>query len=236
MADVTQLWPSVSSAAAGVAAELRRAVTRGELSPGDQIRQAEWAQRLRVSRVPVREALESLRSEGILSHDHNRGYFVARFGPSEASQIYLMRRFLETEILKNADWPMAQQISRLRAIGQQASDALLARDIDTWTELDRRFVKQLYQLCPLELLRMEAERLWTLSNVYRRLTVLAPEENIRRAALFYAELIDALEVHDRPKMIRLISANRRRAESFYVDVLVHRTWPTRTSDLVASSV
>src|SRR5437763_9725628 len=53
--------------AAGTALrKLRALVVKGELKPGDQIRQDEMAARLGVSRVPLREALRVLATEGLL--------------------------------------------------------------------------------------------------------------------------------------------------------------------------
>src|SRR5262249_58597129 len=96
---------AATSAPAVVAAELRRAIMRGDLLAGEQIRQIDWARRLGVSQVPIREALKTLAAEGILTHGHNRGYFVARFGSSEVAEIYLMRRVLERELLQTIEWP-----------------------------------------------------------------------------------------------------------------------------------
>src|SRR5947207_6600193 len=109
---------------------LRSAILQGNLSPGEQIRQAEWADRLGISRIPVREALKSLAAEGLLSHDHNRGYFVTRFGPLEMAQIYLMRRLLEAELIRGLDLPRPDHIQRLRELGQAAARAKMGEDFD----------------------------------------------------------------------------------------------------------
>jgi len=73
----------VAQPAVPVVNRLREAILAGELSPGEQIRQADWADRLGVSRVPIPEALKALAAEGLLNHDHNRGYFVVRCGPHQ---------------------------------------------------------------------------------------------------------------------------------------------------------
>jgi len=214
-----------------VATEVRKAIVGGELSPGEQIRQAEWAELLRVSRVPVREALKSLASEGILRHDHNRGYFVVRFGPSEVSQIYMLRRLVEAELIRTIEWPSRQRVARMRGIAEQVAASMLDtnRNMDRWNELDHRFLIELYSLSPLELVRAEAERLWTLSNVYRRLTALASFETTRKASRVYPSVVDALELRDRPKMIRLITTQRRGAEELFVRLLQQRSTPAGAS-------
>ena len=62
------------TAAATVLAELRRAISTGELAPGQQLVQESLAERLGVSRVPLREALQVLEGEGQVLHEPHRGY------------------------------------------------------------------------------------------------------------------------------------------------------------------
>lgn len=71
----------------------------GELLPGQSIRQELMAERLQVSRLPVREALDGLTATGLVTHVHNVGYTVTRLDRSEFDQVYLMRALLESEVL-----------------------------------------------------------------------------------------------------------------------------------------
>ena len=56
---------------------LRKDLLTGQLGPGDQIVQESLADRYGVSRVPLREALKTLESEGQVVYYPHRGYFVA---------------------------------------------------------------------------------------------------------------------------------------------------------------
>ncbi|HEX8966864.1 MAG TPA: GntR family transcriptional regulator [Chloroflexota bacterium] len=199
-----------------VVAQLRQAIVRGDLSPGEQIRQAEWAERLGVSRVPIREALEALAAEGLLNHDQNRGYFVTRFGAREVAQIYLMRRLLETELLVSLDWPDAEQLASLERIGRAASAHMLAGDFEQWNELEHRFHQELYALSPLNLVRAEADRLWVLSNVYRVVGFgHADAQHLGYAATYYQRILDALGAHDRSALVHHLREIRERTERRY---------------------
>ena len=64
-----------AKAAQRVAAALQDAIRTGDLLPGEHIRQEVWADRLAVSRLPIREALNTLAADGTVEHDPNRGYF-----------------------------------------------------------------------------------------------------------------------------------------------------------------
>ena len=60
------------------ATRIRGLVMDGILLPGEKLRQLELAEQIGVSRSPLREALRTLESEGILTYEVNRGYVVAR--------------------------------------------------------------------------------------------------------------------------------------------------------------
>src|SRR6188768_3857444 len=88
-----------------VADELRGLIVRGTLLPGEHLGQTQLAERFGRSKVPVREALKLLATEGFLRHDRNRGYFVSRLDLHEARQLYSLRRWIESQLLETAEWP-----------------------------------------------------------------------------------------------------------------------------------
>lgn len=209
-----------------VAASLRSAIVQGSLSPGEQIRQAEWADRLGTSRIPVREALKSLAAEGLLSHDHNRGYFVTRFGPLEMAQIYLMRRLLEAELIRSLDLPRPGHITRLRELGNAAARAKMGEDFDSWNELEHRFHTEMYALSSMNLVRDEFERLWLLSNIYRHLNMASLGLSADAPAVtYYTSMVDGLERDDHDRMIALMTALRAGSERRYTELLSRRPIP-----------
>jgi DNA-binding GntR family transcriptional regulator len=206
-----------------IASVLRAAIVQGDLSPGEQIRQAEWAERLGTSRIPVREALKSLAAEGLLSHDHNRGYFVTRFGPHEMAQVYLMRRLLESALLHSLSTPTAGQLEALRSLADAAAATKMGEDFDEWNTLEHRFHSELYALSPLNLVRDEFERLWWLSNIYRHLNMrsvgLPPDA---ASVTYYAAMTDALLVEDRERMVELMTHLREGSQRRYIEILERR--------------
>jgi DNA-binding GntR family transcriptional regulator len=206
-----------------IATALRAAIVQGDLSPGEQIRQAEWAERLGTSRIPVREALKSLAAEGLLSHDHNRGYFVTRFGPHEMAQVYLMRRLLESALLRSLVRPPSDQLEPLREIASASAEAKMAEDFDDWNALEHRFHSELYALSPLNLVRDEFERLWWLSNIYRHLNMRSvglPADS--PAVSYYADMLDAFQAHDLERMVELMTHLREGSERRYIEILERR--------------
>ncbi|WP_346893990.1 GntR family transcriptional regulator [uncultured Roseibium sp.] len=184
---------------AEVAEAIRQAIRAGDLLPGMQVKQADWAQRLGVSRVPVREALGILESEGLLAHEPHQGFAVATLTDSEIRQLYLLRRLIDREIAATVVWPTEAVLDQLRAIDQQAEAAIAANDIAQWLSSNDRFVLGVYALCPLEILVGEATKLWRRTETVRSSRVryewntLSPEA-IRQTV---GRILKMLETQDR---------------------------------------
>src|SRR5690242_1762070 len=71
--------------------EILGRIMRGELAPGSRINEPDVAERLGISRVPVREALRALESSGLVVSRKNAGVFVRELSPSEVSELYELR-------------------------------------------------------------------------------------------------------------------------------------------------
>jgi DNA-binding GntR family transcriptional regulator len=74
---------------------LRRELISGTYRPGDRLREEEVAQRLRVSRTPVREALGRLVAKGLVVSSGGRGLVVRALETSQVVELYAMREILE---------------------------------------------------------------------------------------------------------------------------------------------
>src|SRR5690606_1174374 len=80
---------------ASIAEVLRNAVLAGEFAPGERLREVVLSERLRVSRTPIRAALQALAGEGLLVHNPNRGYHVREYSVDDIVQAYEIRASLE---------------------------------------------------------------------------------------------------------------------------------------------
>jgi DNA-binding GntR family transcriptional regulator len=78
-----------------VTSELRRLIIEFELPPGTHLVESKLAQRLGVSRNPVREALRILATEGFVRVTPRRGSFVAHLTPQDAENLFDVRLGLE---------------------------------------------------------------------------------------------------------------------------------------------
>lgn len=83
------------STASLVASRVREAIARGDIAPGDQLGEADYAAQLGVSRGPLREGLQRLTQEGLLVAHRNRGLFVIEMDPETITDIYVAREAVE---------------------------------------------------------------------------------------------------------------------------------------------
>jgi DNA-binding GntR family transcriptional regulator len=82
--------------------QVRNAILRGSLSPGEHLVETTIAEQLGVSRAPVREALSALEREGVILYVPRKGYFVIDFTPKDIEEIYSLRLMLEIGALRRS--------------------------------------------------------------------------------------------------------------------------------------
>ncbi|MBA2689786.1 MAG: FCD domain-containing protein [Burkholderiales bacterium] len=86
---------SLTSALKG---ELERLIFNGEIKAGERLNETVLAARFRTSRGPVREALQALGEQGLVSFTRNRGAFIRRVSAEEALELYGIRAALEDQV------------------------------------------------------------------------------------------------------------------------------------------
>ncbi|WP_396924985.1 GntR family transcriptional regulator [Mycolicibacterium sp.] len=110
-----------------VAGHLREAIMTGVLRPGTFIRLDETAARLGVSITPVREALLTLRGEGMVALEPRRGYVVQPLSRQDVADIYWLQATIAKELVSSAaDRLTDEQIDEL----ERANEALAAAVAD----------------------------------------------------------------------------------------------------------
>lgn len=146
--------------------DLRYRIVSGQLSAGEQVRQEETAQRLSLSRAPIREALRVLADQGLLEHRVHVGYFVKKRSASELQQIYLMLEFLETRVMETLAEPSVEVVERLESLNDDMALYVSAEDWSPMIDLNRRFHFEVFRLSHLDVVIEELERLWTIAAPY----------------------------------------------------------------------
>jgi len=197
-------------------------VARGTLAPGMRLGQTELADMFKASRVPVREALKLLSSEGIVDHDPNRGFFVAPLSRNEAEELFIMRHLIEDELLTTVEWPEDEQLKELDERAHELERLLDEGNRTAWWEQHREFHRKIFDLSPRKIIVREAMRLWTLTDRYRALLPIPRRASEERAVVNKHSLVAALAERNRPSLIKERRARRQSFERLVLEMLEDR--------------
>ncbi len=196
-------------AGARIALLLREGILGGAYPPGTRIRQEDVAERFGASRVPVREALRILESEGLITVVANTGAWVSTLTVAECEEIYRMRERLEPLLLRYAAPRISPEaLDRLDAL---ADEMAVETDVTRFLELDREFHLGAYGHADTTQLGEIVTKLWNTTQPYRRAYTSSITPAARRIADHEHHLIvSALRDGDVTDAERVLSGHIRR--------------------------
>ena len=155
-----------------IAESLRQAIIEGQLDPGESLRQENLARHFAVSRIPVREALRQLESEGWVVLHRNRGARVTTLSEEEVREIYEIRASLEVTALRlAAPHHTPQSLARAAAILRVSRSE---RDHSLYPQHNREFHLALYAPAGRPRLTAMIESLHSQGERYLRLKLDLP--------------------------------------------------------------
>ncbi len=208
--------------AEGIAvAELRAAIVRGDLAPGEKILQEATAEELGMSLIPLREALKTLASEGIVTYQPQRGYFVMELPLERIRELYDARDLLEAEVERLAvprfDGDALKVMQAQVRIQQRA---VAERDAVEMIAANRTFHFTMFELCGNAWLVRFVAQLWDALDPYRVLSYrrmwLQPADELLPTEILadHDRILGALESSDGEGALTLMSEHRERSEAF----------------------
>ena len=169
--------------------QLRRMILSGSFHAGQALRQEDLAQRLGVSRVPIREALNRLATEGLVELKPRRGFYVVALDGADIEDIFDMRALLEkragalaTEFRSMADADALDEVVL-------KLDEAVERQVEfsRYAALNLRFHERLFQSCGRKHLQLQIRLLR--NAVEPAIRLLAGEDGeLRRAQSEHREI------------------------------------------------
>ena len=119
------------------------AIEAGIFKPGDRLVESELAERFGVSRTPVREALQRLETQGMLTRD-GRSLIVASLDHNQLSELYAVRTELEGLAARlAARHATEEELHVLRSMVSE-DKALIGGDARALARANKRFHKQIH--------------------------------------------------------------------------------------------
>ena len=201
---------------------LKKAIITGEIPAGERIVETEYADRLHISRTPLREALRKLERDGLVEYVMRRGVVVHAFTTEDVDQIYTIRNSLEMltlpYIIENAT---PGDISELRE-KLAVMDALIAKDdVEGLSPLAREFHTRLTAISGKNRILRVIEGQ---DEYIRRFSAMAIRQEDRRsdANAEHHRLVDLVEQKDLPAFEALMKNHIERSKECCLAALAAR--------------
>jgi DNA-binding GntR family transcriptional regulator len=186
-----------------VAGHLRAAIMTGTLRPGTFIRLDETAAQLGVSITPVREALRTLRGEGLVQLEPHRGHVVVPLSRRDVEDIFWLQATIAEELAKTAAQRITQaEIGELERLNDALGGAVDKGDIDAITAAEFAFHRAFNQASG------RIKLAWFLLHVARYLPPLVYASDRQwgaKAVANHRRLIAALRRRDVDSVVALTS-------------------------------
>ena len=124
---------------------LRQAILKGELEPGERLMEIQLADRLGVSRTPIREAIRKLELEGLVLMIPRKGAEVAKISAKSLRDVLEVRRSLEELAIELAIERMSpEEMEELDKAQSEFCEAIQNGDAMKIAETDERYHDIIY--------------------------------------------------------------------------------------------
>jgi DNA-binding GntR family transcriptional regulator len=179
--------------------KLRDAIADGELKPGQRLIQAELAERMGVSRIPVREALHRLSKEGLVDLAPHRGAIVRRPSMRELQDVlWATQVLIRAAMVQVAALATDEDITTLEHIHRRLIQAAAAGRTADVVELNRRFDLGLFHAARLAKLFECLEMLGGFFPQGNQLSVLSRGSS---ALAEHEDILTALRARDGARLV-----------------------------------
>ncbi len=183
--------------------ELREWIVDGRLPEGERLNEVRLAQRLGVSRTPLREALGRLAAEGAVASSPRIGFSVRPLSPQEFADIYPIRAILDPEALRLSGVPSPRRIARLETLNREI---LAAAQTEKVIALDDAWHLELLADCGngvlIDLIRQFMRR----TRRYE-IALMRERAHVRGAADDHKKILAALSRGDLPRACEALRRN-----------------------------
>jgi DNA-binding GntR family transcriptional regulator len=177
--------------ASAAAEEIRRRIINGEFPGGHQLRQDQLSAELGISRIPLREALVQLESEGLVRILPHRGAVVSELSAEEITELFDLRRLLEPRLLeRSAPLLNPSDYMELERNLNEYSDEFKNMNVSRWGQLNTQFHLLLYSKSGLTRTFGIVSLLLQSTDRYTRLQLSLTQASRLRAEKEHKALVD----------------------------------------------
>lgn len=189
---------------------LRAALVRGAFAPGQHLNEAGLAEKLGVSRGPIREAFVELEREGLLTLERHRGARVTRLSQTDIDEIYELRKALERLAVERAvRYATADDFAALADVVEQLRRAVEATDLHGVVALDVRFHDLIYVAAHHSRLYLSWSKVRPQIETFLHSRSIDTKDYLDKAVPEHTEILNVLRSKSKRNATRLIDSHIR---------------------------
>jgi len=201
---------------------LKKAIITGEIPAGERIVETDYADRLHISRTPLREALRKLERDGLVEYVMRRGVVVHAFTTEDVEQIYTIRNCLELLTLPDIiERATPEDIAHLREMLSKMDELNAKNDVEALSPVARDFHTSITAISGKNRILRVIEGQ---DEYIRRFSAMAIKQEDRRneANEEHHRLVDLIEQKDLPAFEALMKQHIERSKECCLAALAAR--------------
>ena len=204
-----------------VHAELFKAIICGRIPPGEKIVIDKIAMQMRVSRIPVREALHRLQEAGLISIDKWKGAIINKLSVENLKEITHIRLMLESQAAQRAAENCSPQLDKeLEILHEQwkRSIPLMKKNdlktVEEYLRLNRQFHHAIYREAHMPILHQIINALWDRVSPYLHILVAGEIEGAvtSETIQIHQGMLNGIKNHSAAEVSRWLKEDLIRAE------------------------
>lgn len=198
---------------------LRQAILRGELKPGERLMEIQLANKLGVSRTPIREAIRKLELEGLVLMIPRRGAEVAEITEQNLRDVLEVREALEELSVKLACEHATQaQIEEMKQAAKVFEESLSGDDVTRIAEADVAFHDAINMATDnqklIQILNNLREQMYRYRTEY-----LKEKDRHEQLIREHHEIVKALEERNEERVAKIVKQHLRNQERAVKEII-----------------
>lgn len=200
--------------------KLRKAITLGELQPGERLVENILCKRYNLGRTPIREAIRRLQNDDFLNAVPNKGVTVNKLSIEDVANIWSIIALMEgyaTEL--GVSKLTAHDIEELKGLSDKMTQLTCVDDVDQYLEFNVLFHKSITQTCDNNHLAKLIDEFRSKIYRYRFLSVFILR-NQEQLNMDHQLIVEAILNNEKPNKIgQIVRSHIERVRDISIELL-----------------
>ena len=196
---------------------LKESILNGDLEPGQKLSQDWLAKQMKVSRMPIRQAVERLRTEGLIENTPYKESKVANLSRKDIEETYDVRALLESYSARLAVGKIrAIDLNELKTINKKMEESFFEKDYRKLNINNRKFHLTIYKRSGNNRLYNIIENLW---DNFPKGIFWNISERVENSIIEHRKIINGLEKEDEQTVEKMIFQHIKNTKSRLLTII-----------------